>query len=273
VRPLVVGISLLLAAPAALAQPVRKGAEVLWTDAGKTPTVGVTSMQAFVKLARSLGPAVVNVVATQPGEDARSALERRLARLGEIMTMDLLGTAAHEGWHQYFHWYCGSFVVLPSWINEGMGDYFYTAAPKEVRGRKMPAELGRINEGRLWVLKAAIRQNRFVPVRELLTMSKAQFYANPSVCYAEGWALCQYLLHSGNKQYEDVIPDFVRLVKNDTNFDDVREKAYKRIGLDQLEAGFKAWVEQLASPEEEQEAEPPKVEGSGDGRGDGATKG
>ena len=36
--------------------------------------------------------------------------------------MDILGAASHEGWHQYFHWYVGSRVSLPSWINEGMGD-------------------------------------------------------------------------------------------------------------------------------------------------------
>lgn len=183
-----------------------------------------------------------------------SALERRLSRLGDLMKMDLLGCAAHEGWHQYFSWYTVSLTAaLPSWINEGMGDYFYTAAPKEVRGRKIPAKLGRLNEGRLMVLKAAVRQGRFVPLKELITMSQRAFYANPGVCYAEGWAFCQFLLHSGNKKYMKVIPNFVRYVRNDSNYDDVRVRAFKGIDMEELEGEFKAWIDELPTPGAEEE--------------------
>ncbi|MHC4899946.1 MAG: hypothetical protein ACYTGW_22880, partial [Planctomycetota bacterium] len=69
--------------------------------------------------------------------------------------MDILGAAAHEGWHQYFHWLVVSPVQLPSWLNEGMGDYFYSARPKKVKGRRMPAELGRMNHMRLPIVKLA----------------------------------------------------------------------------------------------------------------------
>lgn len=200
------------------------------------------------------------------GDAGESALERRLRQLDDLMKMDLLGCAAHEGWHQYFSWYVVSMVTLPSWINEGMGDYFYTAAPREVRGRRMPAKLGQLNSGRLMVLKAAVRADRFVPVAQLITMSKADFYANPSVCYAEGWALCQFLLHSGNRKYEKVIPNFVRLVKDDTNLDTVRERAFKGIELAELETEFKAWIDQQALPG----AEP---EGGADGEPGGGKPG
>ncbi|MCK5943461.1 MAG: hypothetical protein KAI24_15880, partial [Planctomycetes bacterium] len=89
---------------------------------------------------------------TTGGDDARSKLQRRLERMSDMWKMDLLGCAAHEGWHQYFAWLTVSIAEpLPSWINEGMGDYFYTAAPKEVSGRKIPAELGRLNTIRLGV--------------------------------------------------------------------------------------------------------------------------
>lgn len=195
----------------------------------------------------------------------RSALERRLSRLDDIMKMDLLGCAAHEGWHQYFAWYTVSMTApLPSWINEGMGDYFYTASPKEVRGRRIPAELGRLNDGRLMVLKAAIRADRYVPLEQLIRYTQHEFYANPSVCYAEGWAFCQFLLHSGNKKYEKVIPNFIKYVKNDSNYDDVRERAFRRIDMTELETEFKAWIEALAMPgsEEEGEGEGNEVGGS-----------
>lgn len=195
---------------------------------------------------------------TGPRDTSReSKLERRMRRLDEMMTMDILGCAAHEGWHQFFDWLVVSMVILPSWINEGMGDYFYTAAPKETRGHKIPAELGRLNEGRLLILKAALAHDRFVPLRQLISMSKDDFYANGSVCYAEGWAFCQFLLHSGNQKYAKIIFNFVQFVKNDTKMDAVTERAFKGIELDAMEAEFKHWIGGLNLPgaEEADEAE------------------
>jgi len=186
-----------------------------------------------------------------------SAARRRARRFEEIMKMDILGCAAHEGWHQYFSWLVVSMVTLPSWINEGMGDYFYTASPRSKgnRSRRNPAELGKQNNGRLMVLKAAIRQNRYIPVPELIHYTKSQFYANGSVCYAEGWALCQFLLHSGNKKYAKIIPNFVKYVRNDTNMAAVTERAFKRIDLEKLDKEFLAWVATLKLPADEEEEE------------------
>jgi len=181
------------------------------------------------------------------GDGASSALQKRLSRLNDIMKMDLLGCAAHEGWHQYFAWYTVSMAApLPSWINEGMGDYFYTAAPKKVTGRKVPAKLGRLNDGRLMVLIQAVKQGRYVPLQDLISMSKMDFYSNPSVCYAEGWAFCQFLLHSGNKKYAKIIPNYIRYVRNDSNYAAVTKRAFKRIDMDKLESEFKAWIDNLA---------------------------
>lgn len=195
------------------------------------------------------------------GAGPSKAVQKRLERLSSIMKMDLLGCAAHEGWHQYFSWYTVSLTApLPSWINEGMGDYFYTASPKKVRGRKTPAKLGRLNEGRLMVLKSAIRQNRYVPVEKLITMSKSEFYRNGSVCYAEGWAFCQFLLHSGSKKYAKIIPNFVRYVRNDSNYEDVRKRAFKGINSEKLDAEFKAWIEKLTIPGSKDDEEGSKGE-------------
>jgi Protein of unknown function (DUF1570) len=179
-------------------------------------------------------------------DDPLAALKARMDR----WKMDILGAASHEGWHQYFAWYVGSQVQLPSWINEGMGDYFYTARPRKVRGRKMPAKLGRLNPTRLGTIQAAIKRGRHVPIKEILTYDQRQYYSNPSVCYAEGWALCQFLLHSGNKRYERIVPRFIRLVDTDTNMPAVTKKAFHRIDLDKLEKEWKAWVLAQKLPED-----------------------
>ncbi|MCK5940620.1 MAG: hypothetical protein KAI24_01525, partial [Planctomycetes bacterium] len=86
------------------------------------------------------------------------------------------------------------------------------------------------------------------PVPELITMPKHQFYANGSVCYAEGWAFCQFLLHSGDKKLARVIPNYIKYVKNDTNYEAVTERVFKGIDLEELDTRFKAWIEELPTP-------------------------
>jgi len=179
-------------------------------------------------------------------------IRRRLGRLNDAWKMDLLGCAAHEGWHQYFDWYVGSQVELPSWINEGMGDYFYTAAPKDKdKGpKKTQVSLGNIFDGRLVILQEAKRQNEMVPLAEFVQMFQDAYYANPSICYAQGWALCQFLLHGAAGKYAKIVPNYIRFVRDDTNTRVVTTRAFKGIDFAVLESEFKAWIDQQkVSPE------------------------
>ncbi|MBL9077785.1 MAG: hypothetical protein JNL08_09785 [Planctomycetes bacterium] len=211
-------------------------------------------------------------------------LKRRRSRFLDMLTMDLLGTAAHEGWHQYFDWYVGSKVDLPSWIDEGMGDYFYAAAPKrDAKGKKPSATLGLPNDGRLWVLQVAQRQGLMVPLERFVTMLQGDYYSNPDVCYAQGWAFCQFLLHAENGKYAKVIPNYVRLIKDDSNWRVVTEKAFKGLDLKVMDKEFHAYVQSLKptvqdpmaeddEPEPEAGAEPtpaPPAEGTPPAAGDG----
>ncbi len=191
-------------------------------------------------------------------ETARDRLRRRRSKFMEMMTMDLLGTAAHEGWHQYFDWYVGSKVELPSWIDEGMGDYFYCAAPQRQKGaKKGAAEVGRMNDGRLWVIQAAKRQNLMVPLQTFVSMLQSAYYTNPDVCYAQGWVFCQFLLHGEGGKYTKIIPNYVRLIRSDSNWPVVTEKAFKGIDFAVMDTEFKAFIDTLkpsiAEPEEEEE--------------------
>ncbi len=167
------------------------------------------------------------------------------------MAMDILGTAAHEGWHQYFAWYVKSQVSMPSWINEGMGDYFYAAIPKGSM-RKPKAELGRMNAARLHLIQAAVRANKHVPVKKIVHYTQQQYYSNPGICYAEGWSLCCFMLHSKNKKYNKIVPTYVKTVRDTVMIERVFKKAFKGIDLDKLEADWKAWllVQKLAEEDD-----------------------
>ncbi|MBM3973842.1 MAG: DUF1570 domain-containing protein [Planctomycetes bacterium] len=201
-------------------------------------------------------------------ETAKDRLARRLGDFEDMMKMDILGCAAHEGWHQYYHWLVVSRVDLPSWINEGVGDYFYTAAPRDGKGKK--ADLGRIFDGRLRILKAAKAQSRMVPLPEFLRMLQRDYYSNPSICYAQGWAFCQFLLHGAEGKYAKLIPQYVAEIARTTNWEAVQGKVFKGIDLAKLEIEFHAYVDTLkpgvADPMDELE----KALGGDDEGGKGA---
>ncbi len=185
----------------------------------------------------------VKAKAAETGPSAADKPPSRRDKMEELYGMDILGAAAHEGWHQYFHRYVTSWVELPSWINEGMGDYLYCAVPKATKGRKaIPAELGAMNAMRLPIVRYAIKEGDHVPIAELVRYTKDQYYRNPSVCYAQGWAICHFLMHSDNPRYRQVVPTFVKLVKNDTNMTTVTDAAFKGIDFNKLEEEWKAWV-------------------------------
>jgi hypothetical protein len=84
-------------------------------------------------------PAIISV-----GEDVRAKLSeperQRVAELVEAISdayvPDTGRALSHEGWHQYFHMYTVSWVAMPSWLDEGVGDYFYmaTATRRQARG-------------------------------------------------------------------------------------------------------------------------------------------
>jgi hypothetical protein len=181
--------------------------------------------------------------------------EERLRRLRSRMTgsqiedalkMDVLGTAAHEGWHQFFDWMVGSKVELPSWIDEGVGDYLFAGAPDRTKGaKKGAAELGRMNDGRLWVIQFARKRGEMVPLEEFLAMLQRDYYSNPDVCYAQGWALCQFMLHGANGKYVKIIPEYVRLIANDSNWRQVTKTAFKGVDFAEMEREFHAYIDTL----------------------------
>lgn len=166
--------------------------------------------------------------------------------------MDFLGVMSHEGWHQYFHWYVVSMIELPSWINEGMGDYFYCAVPPYgAKGRDAKVKLGRLNEARLPLIRAMAKQNRHVPFKKIVRYSQRDYYSNPGLCYAQGWAMCHFLMEHKDKKYRKLIPKFIRLVKDDGNVEACTDKMFKGVDLDELEAEWREWMIQQRLPEDE----------------------
>jgi len=172
------------------------------------------------------------------------------AALPYLSTPFLLGVLGHESWHQYFHFWIGSKVDFPAWLDEGIADYFYTALPSE-HGREV--RTGILNPMRFPTIYAAIKNDKHVPVAEILRYRRDQYYANASLCYAQGWSIVYFCWHGGNPRYEKIPEKLIRVFKDKHNMDKATDIAFRGIRLDRFEEEWKRFYlsmdfgEELAS--------------------------
>lgn len=108
-------------------------------------------------------------------------------RADPYVLADPFQTLYHEGWHQYFDYYIPN---APRWFDEGLADLI---SATEVRGGR--AIMKAYNPGRHKVVARAHQQGRLIPLRDILRMSKADFYRsrNMSVAYAQAWSFVYFL--------------------------------------------------------------------------------
>jgi hypothetical protein len=99
---------------------------------------------------------------------------------------DSLRVLYHEAFHQYIHYAVGN-VAPHSWFNEGHGDYF---AGHDFVGGKFNAKPFRWRTG---TIANALAQKTYVPLDKFLKYTQAEYYANPGLCYAQGWSLIYFL--------------------------------------------------------------------------------
>ena len=134
---------------------------------------------------------------------------------GEAMTFDLGeagDTSFHIMYHEAFHQYCRIHtgenrfgVEIPSWFNEGMGDYFFGG---QLKGNGIKIEE---NWWRVDTIKRHVRKNTHVPWKKILRYTQSDYYQDASKCYAEGWAICYYLLDVGPKRIPSLAGKFVQV--------------------------------------------------------------
>jgi len=99
---------------------------------------------------------------------------------------DSLRVLYHEAFHQYIHYAVGD-VAPHSWFNEGHGDYF--AGHDLVGGKFVPKPF----RWRTGIIANAFAQKSYVPLSKFLKYTQGEYYANPGLCYAEGWSFIYFL--------------------------------------------------------------------------------
>jgi hypothetical protein len=174
--------------------------------------------------------------------------ESEAARLHELFedisvayTSDVAAVLSHEAWHQYFHEYTVSWVTMPSWIDEGVGDWFSTAHRDPETGAY---RLGDLNHLRLRDIRRAFQTGEAVSFGALLDFEQPDYYAQPEVFYAQGWAMVAFLMQSEQPDTRELIPDLIRHFKRSKNFRESTERSFGAldVDLDELDAQWSAWV-------------------------------
>ena len=157
-------------------------------------------------------------------------------------TFDLVRVLAHEGWHQYFHFYTVSWVPMPQWLDEGVGDYFFMA-PKEMKDGNLPGyEVGRIFMHRLRRIRRGVEDGNFTPFGEFMGFDQAAYYKNGGLNYAQGWSMVYFLLQNQDPKRRELIPKLIRDFKDSKNFKKSTEKVFAGEKYDQLNKDWLGWL-------------------------------
>ncbi len=119
---------------------------------------------------------------------------------------DSYSTLFHEAYHQYLYYAVGE-TSAHCWFDEGYGDYFAGANPK--KGFKIG-----LFDWRTSTVKKAVREGKNVHLKDLFTYTQPQYYANASICYAQGWALVYFLKSKTCKKQNKRWPEILDIYFN-----------------------------------------------------------
>ena len=175
-------------------------------------------------------------------DDELDTLDVLFDQITRSYTMDLANVLSHEGWHQYFHYYTVSWVPMPSWLDEGLGDYFFTARSDDSDDEDGSYELGALNHGRLRAIHRAFDEGTSVSFGKLLDFEQKDYYSNASVYYAQGWSMMHFLMQHDDERLQALIPKLIKDFKRSKNFRKSTAKVFKGHDLDELDSAWIGWA-------------------------------
>ncbi|MBI4245264.1 MAG: DUF1570 domain-containing protein [Planctomycetes bacterium] len=185
---------------------------------------------------------VDNKIKTHTNEEFTIAYDRKKESTFNILY--------HEAFHLYADMVFSATsrdLEIPSWFNEGIGDYFF--------GVKFSSDFKRVesvrpNDWRIPVIAEAIKTNKHVPLDKIFKYQKKDYYSNAGLCYAEGWSICYFVLeYKGprSKQYQSFINTFIDGLRTETDGVKATKKALTAVQIDvsQMEKDWKEFILKL----------------------------
>lgn len=155
----------------------------------------------------------------------------------------------HEGFHQFAFNHLGR--ELPTWINEGLAQYFEDAI---IVGDKMTTGLA--NERRVSQVRHALTTDTGIDFEVLVEISSEEWAETlrtkpyrASLLYAQSWSIVFYLIHGENEKYQ---PAFARYLQKVSTGRDSKSAMQEAFGTDDLTPLANKWrgfaVEQEPDP-------------------------
>ena len=144
----------------------------------------------------------------------------------------------HEGFHQFAFNHLGR--ELPTWINEGLAQYFEDAI---IVGDKMTTGLA--NERRVSQVRHALKTDTGIDFEVLVEISADEWAETlrtkpyrASLLYAQSWSIVFYLIHGENEKYQ---PAFARYLQKVSTGRDSTSAMQEAFGTDDLTPLANKW--------------------------------
>jgi len=156
----------------------------------------------------------------------------------------------HEGFHQYMYYTIGGRgrrVYVPSWLNEGLGDYFFGG---EWQKSPRKFQIG-INDWRIAKIVTAVKADKHVQLDKIFRYEQQQYYTNASLCYAQGWSINYFFQQSDaakKKGYHTIPTRMLELLKTSGDWEKATDKAFAGIDLKKMEEEWKDFVLKMPIP-------------------------
>lgn len=134
-------------------------------------------------------------------------------------------------------------VEVPSWINEGMGDYLFGGTWRKKDGKASFSI--ETNWWRLETIQTAVKENKHVPFTRLFRFKQSDYYADAGLCYAEVWVICYFFLTSEvakKKGYNKLVQKLLGEPRNSENFERSTDITFRGLDLRKMEEEWKEFV-------------------------------
>ncbi len=162
--------------------------------------------------------------------------------LGETPRTRTLQVVQHEGFHQFAHAAFGA--GLPTWLNEGLAEYFADAL---VRGGRFTAGLAPAT--RLDHLRQAQQQDKLISLAELTRLdgqawSVALRKGDARTQYEQAWSVVYFLRHGDGDATRRRFDRLLAMMAQGSSYDDALRAAFGSSGLDTYE---QRWLNVIGS--------------------------
>ena len=127
---------------------------------------------------------------------------------------------------------------MPSWLNEGMGDYFFMSTREEDGSYSV----GDMNHGRLRVVQKALEDGTTVSFSEMLGFEQKDYYRNRGVFYPQGWSMVHFLMQNDDEKRRELIPKLIKDFKRSKNFRKSTDRLFKGLDQDDLDRQWIGWL-------------------------------